>query len=118
MEYDDFACLKPDEYETLARAYASSLKEKGFIFVQLDSEGKEILIDEMFDLMFKLRASYRALGRFMGCDRFYALNEEQLALLREKLNLSHKKAMGTSATETVEVKAATTKRKKNNADHS
>lgn len=86
MEYDDFACLKPDEYETLARAYASSLKEKGFIFVQLDSEGKEILIDEMFDLMFKLRASYRALGRFMGCDRFYALNEEQLALLREKFD--------------------------------
>ncbi len=86
MNYDDFACLKPDEYEVLAKAYSNSLKEKGFIFVRLDTEGTEVLIDEVFDLMFKLRSSYRLLGRFMGADRFYALNEEQLSLLREKFN--------------------------------
>lgn len=86
MEYDDFACPTPDEYEALARAYSNSLKQKGFIFVRLDTEGMNVLIDEVFDLMFKLRASYRMLGQFMGCDKFYALNEEQLELLRDKFN--------------------------------
>ncbi len=86
MEYDDFVCPTPDEYEVLAKAYSDSLKEKGFIFVRLDNEGVNILIDEVFDLMFKLRASYRAIGNFMGCDKFYSLNEEQIDLLRSKFS--------------------------------
>lgn len=83
MEYDDFVCPTPDEYETLARAYTSSLKEKGFVFVRLDSEGTGVLVDEVFDLMFKLRATYRALSSFMGADRFYELNEEQIEVMRK-----------------------------------
>lgn len=86
MEYDDFVCPTPDEYEVLAKAYSDSLKEKGFIFVRLDNEGVNILIDEVFDLMFKLRASYRSIGNFMGCDKFYNLNEEQIDILRTKFN--------------------------------
>lgn len=83
MEYDDFACPTPDEYENLAKAYMQSLREKGFVFVSLEREEQKLLIDEVFDLMFKLRASYRLLGPFMGCDRFYKLNEEQIDTLRQ-----------------------------------
>lgn len=83
MEYDDFVCPTPDEYQALAKAYSNSLKQKGFVFISLDNESKNILIDEVFDLMFKLRSSYRMLGNFMGSDKFYALNEEQLETLRE-----------------------------------
>lgn len=82
MEYDDFVCPTPDEYEQLARAYSNSLKQKGFVFVRLDSEGTSVLVDEVFDLMFKLRATYRALGNFMGSDKFYSLNEEQIEVMR------------------------------------
>ncbi len=82
MEYDDFVCPTPDEYEQLARAYSNSLKEKGFVFVRLDSEAVNVLVDEVFDLLFKLRSSYRMLGNFMGSDRFYSLNEEQIETMR------------------------------------
>ena len=66
MEYDDFVCPTPDEYEQLARAYSNSLKQKGFVFVRLDSEGTSVLVDEVFEVMLKLRATYRALGNMMG----------------------------------------------------
>ncbi len=89
MEYNDFTVMSPDDYEVLAKAYSDSLKEKGFIFVRLDNEGEKILIDEVFDLLFKLRASYRVLGKFMGADKFYKLNEEQLELLRKKFDYKH-----------------------------
>lgn len=82
MEYNDFACPTPDEYEVLAKAYSNSLKEKGFVFVRLDNESVNVLVDEVFDLLFKLRASYRFLGSFMGADRFYDLNEEQIETMR------------------------------------
>ncbi len=83
MDYDDFVCPTPDEYEILAKAYSNSLKEKGFVFVRLDTESVNVLVDEVFDLLFKLRATYRSLGSFMGSDKFYALNEEQIKKLRE-----------------------------------
>ena len=82
MEYNDFVCPTPDEYEVLAKAYSDSLKEKGFVFVRLDNESVNVLVDEVFDLLFKLRASYRSLGSFMGADRFYDLNEEQIEVMR------------------------------------
>lgn len=83
MEYDDFVCPTPDEYEQLARAYSTSLKEKGFVFVRLDTESTNVLVDEVFDLLFKLRATYRSLSSFMGADRFYDLNEEQIDAMRQ-----------------------------------
>lgn len=83
MEYDDFVCPTPDEYENLAKAYMQSLRDKGFVFVSLENESQKLLVDEVFDLLFKLRSSYRALGNFMGCDRFYKLNEEQIDALRQ-----------------------------------
>ncbi len=82
MEYNDFACMSPDEYENLAKAYSNSLKEKGFVFVRLDTEATNVLVDEVFDLLFKLRAIYRSLGNFMGANKFYELNEEQIDVMR------------------------------------
>lgn len=83
MEYNDELHPTPDEYEKLARAYSASLKDKGFVFIRLDMEDYNFLLDEIFDIMFKLRASYRALNKFLESDRFNDLNEEQIAKLRE-----------------------------------
>lgn len=63
-----------------------SLRDRGFVFISLENESQKLLIDEVFDLLFKLRASYRMLGSFMGCDRFYKLNEEQIDILRQKFD--------------------------------
>lgn len=92
MEYNDFCCPTPDEYEALAKAYSNSLKEKGFIFVHLEGESVRVLVDEVMDLMFKLRSSYRALGTFMGADKFYALNEEQIDYLRDMFDYKQNRA--------------------------
>lgn len=89
MEYNDFACPTPDEYENLAKAYMQSLRDKGFVFISLENEAQKMLVDEVFDLLFKLRASYRALGSFMGSDKFYQLNEEQIEVLRDMFSYTH-----------------------------
>ena len=92
MEYNDFACPTPDEYEVLAKAYTNALKQKGFIFVRLDSEGVNVLVDEVFDLLFKLRSTYSALGSFLGANNFYRLNEEQIDIMRTMFDYKHNRS--------------------------
>ncbi len=100
MEYEDFAFLSPNEYEQLAKAYSNALKEKGFIFVRLDEEGVSNLVDETFDLMFKLRSTYRSLGTFMGSDKFYALNEEQIETMRKMFSYKQNRGFRLSPNKT------------------
>lgn len=83
MEYNDDAFPTLSNIEEMAKAYNISLKEKGFVFINLEEEGKNLLIDEIFDLLFKLRSSYRFLGRFMDSNLMLDLTEKHINSLRE-----------------------------------
>ena len=83
MDYCDEALPTLDIIEEMAKAYSFSLKEKGFIFVNLDVEGRNLLISEVFDLLFKLRSSYRFLGSFLESSTMLSLTEKHIAKLRD-----------------------------------
>ncbi len=82
MEYNDEAMPSLNNIEEMARAYSFSLKQKGFVFVSLEEEGKKFLIAEVFEILFKLRASYRYLKNFLGSSAMLSLTEEHIDVLR------------------------------------
>ncbi len=82
MKYNDEALVSIDYIEEMAKAYNLSLKEKGFVFLNLEEEGKSLLLDEIFDILFKLRASYRFLRNFLGVNTMLELTELQIEKLR------------------------------------
>ena len=83
MEYDDEAMPNISQFEEMAKAYNLSLKSKGFVFINLEEEGRNILLDEIFDILFKLRSSYRGMGTFMSSNTMLKLTEKHLEKLRE-----------------------------------
>lgn len=82
MVYEDNLSPTPEEYEKMAKLYSNNLKEKGFVFVNMFDEDYSLLLDEIFDLLFKLRASYRFLNGFLESDQFLDLTEKQIDNLR------------------------------------
>ena len=63
-EYNDE--LLPENYEKIAKAYASHLKKKGFVFVNLGQEEVSFLVDEILVIIAKMQACLSALSRV--CD--------------------------------------------------
>lgn len=88
MEYNDNLFPTPEDYEKMAKAYNLSLKNQGFVFIKLNDENYAFLIDEVFDLLFKLRSMYKYLGSFMGADSCYKINEQQIENLRLLFNFN------------------------------
>jgi len=82
MEYNDNIFPTPDKIEEMAKAYSSSLREQGFLFIKLNNEEYSFLIDEVFDILFKLRSSYRFMKGFMNCNLLLELNERQIDKMR------------------------------------
>ena len=82
MEYVDDALPTLSNIEEMARAYSLSLREKGFVFINLEEEGKNLLIDEAFLLLFKLRSSYRYMKNFLGSTNMLSLTEKHIDLMR------------------------------------
>lgn len=86
MQYDDEAVSSVEQIEEMAKAYSGALKEKGFVFVGLEEEGKMLLLKEVFDILFKLRASYRYLGNFLSSMKMLSLTEKHIDELRGVFN--------------------------------
>ena len=82
MEYNDESLPSIERVEEMAKAYNFSLKQKGFVFINLQEEGKNLLIEEVLDLLFKLRSSYRGMGRFMDSNIMLELTEKHIDSLR------------------------------------
>ena len=91
MEYNDEMLPTMKNFEEMARAYNFSLKQKGFVFISLEEEGKNLLVDEVFDLLFRLRASYRFLGSFLDSNIMLNITEEHLLKLRELFMVENNK---------------------------
>jgi len=82
MQYDDERISTPENFENMARAYLNSLKDQGFMFFRLTDNDYSLLLKEVFEILFKLRSSYRFLNGFLGSDKFLDLTEQQIQTLR------------------------------------
>ena len=91
MDYMDESLPSLSNIEEMAKAYKSSLKEKGFIFFNLEEEGKNVLIDEVFTLLFKLRSSYRYMKNFLGSNIMLSLTEKHIETLRTAFSIDSNK---------------------------
>ncbi len=78
MEYNDEKLLSIDEYEIMAKAYSAHLKDKGFIFVQVDGRENEQLICDTYELFCRIKSSLLFLGNFLNTGKLYTLNERQI----------------------------------------
>lgn len=90
--YEDNSFPSLDSYEKMAKAYSDALKDKGFLFIPLNQENFDFLIEEIFDILFKLRSSYRFLNGFLGSDKFLDLTEQQIEVLRKEFNYEKNRA--------------------------
>ena len=51
-EYNDE--MMPEDFETIAKAYSKSLKNKGFVFIRLEEEEFRLLIGEVLVIIAKI----------------------------------------------------------------
>lgn len=82
MEYNDEKLLSVSEYETMAKAYSKNLRDKGFIFVQVDSEQNEAMLHEIFVNFLQLKSSLFFLGGFLNTGKLYSLNERHFKIFQ------------------------------------
>ena len=78
MEYIDDKILNIDDYEEMAKAYASALKQKGFRIVHVDDLEVKEELEGVFNHLFKIKSCLFALGGFLNTSSFYSLNERQI----------------------------------------
>lgn len=81
MEYNDEQILSCSSYEIMAKAYAQAMKDKGFMFVAVDNEKNKMLIEDIFDILAKIKSCLFFLGGFLGTSKLYSLNERQIKKL-------------------------------------
>lgn len=82
MEYNDEPILSINEYENMAKAYNEGMKERGFIFVRVDREMNEQMVEEMFDLFFKINRCLFLMGGFLNTSSMYSLTDRQIKRMR------------------------------------
>ena len=82
MKYDDEKLLSIEEYEVMAKAYSQALKDKGFIFVQIDGRDNEEIIAETFNLLIKIKSLLFHLGNFLNTGHLYSLNERHIKIFQ------------------------------------
>lgn len=82
MVYNDEGFASLDAIEQMAKAYNDAMKEKGFVFVNLDEVGKNILAKEVMEILFKLRSSYRYMKNFLSSSSIASLTEQHIEKMR------------------------------------
>ncbi len=92
MKYYDDEIASCESFEKMARSYSASLKEQGFLFIKLENEEFRYLVDEVFELFFKLKSSYGFMKKFMNSEEMNNLTEEQIEDLRSIFNFQKNKA--------------------------
>ena len=73
---------------------------RGFVFVNLEEEGKNLLVSEVFDILFKLRASYRYLKNFLGSSKMLTLTDENIDYLRSLFDVEDNRGYYISTNQT------------------
>ncbi len=91
MVYDDEKVADLSQIENMAKEYSNVLKEKGFVFVNLNEIGKNILVKEIMEILFKLRASYRSMQNFLSSFSMYELTNKHIDNIRELFSIEENK---------------------------
>ena len=86
MQYDDFKVPSMEDYENMAKAYSLSLKNQGFVFVKLEKECENFLIDEIFDILFKIDTSIDAMSRVCDTQKIKSATTKHIKILRDMFN--------------------------------
>lgn len=81
MQYNDEKLLNIEDYEIMAKAYASSLKKQGFMIVQMEDSYIDGLVKEIMKNLYRIKSYLFALGGFLNTSSFYSLNERQIKKL-------------------------------------
>lgn len=81
MQYNDEQVLNVNDYEEMAKAYATALKQRGFMIVQMQDSYVDGLVNEAFESMIKVKACLFTLGGFLNTSEFYSLNERHIKKL-------------------------------------
>lgn len=87
MVYDDEKIADLSQIENMAKEYNNMLKEKGFVFVNLDEIGKNMLVKEVMETLFKLRASYRSMQNFLSSLSMYELTNNHIEKMRQLFSI-------------------------------
>ena len=83
-EYNDE--MMPDNFETLAKAYSKSLKNKGFIFIRLEEEEFRLLLGEILVIIAKMQACLKKLDKALDSGLLKERLSEAQKLLCEKFD--------------------------------
>ena len=81
MNYNDEQLLSISQYEAFAKAYAQTLREKGFKIINLADGLTEEEVNDIFEKLFTIKSLLFSMGGFLNTSSFYSLNERQLKKL-------------------------------------
>ena len=81
--------LFPDDFEEIAKAYSNSLKGKDFVFVNLKKEEFNLLLDEIFVIIGKMKSCIKAIKTHFECKKLQERLESASSLLLQ--NFENKK---------------------------
>lgn len=76
--------LMPEDFESIAKAYSKSLKDKGFVFIRLEEEEFNLLTSEVFAIIAKMQACLKRLKSHLDAKLLEERLENACALLQEK----------------------------------
>lgn len=77
MNYNDDQLLNIEGYENMARAYSALLKKQGFVIVKVDDSESEQIVNNILQLMAKIKSYLFRLGGFLNTSRIYNLTDKQ-----------------------------------------
>ena len=87
--YDDE--MLPDDFEQIAKAYSKSLKDRGFVFVRLHEEEFNLLLDEIFVILAKMKASLIKMEKVLDSKKLQEILEKSEKNLSKTFNCSKTK---------------------------
>lgn len=82
--YDDE--MMPNDFEQIAKAYSKSLKNRGFVFVRLEEEEFNLLVNEILVLISKMTACLKYLEKHIDSKLLQERLEHAEEVLLEKFD--------------------------------
>lgn len=82
--------MLPDDFEQIAKAYSKSLKGRGFVFVRLEEEEFNLLLDEIFVIIAKMKACLVKMDKVLNSEKLKKSLEKSEKILIKEFNYQKK----------------------------
>ena len=76
-----------ENFETIARAYSKSMKNKGFVFIKLEEEEFSLLLDEINVIFSKIMACLEHLKGYLDCNLLKEMTIQNQKEFSDKFNV-------------------------------